>query len=228
MPCPGFGSPWHFSALQIRCSQNICYPGRYHTVFDGLSAHLYLPPRLEASSGWQGLYLFGKGLSGTHVRIHTSLLLRCCPVAQSHPTVCDPMDCIMPGFRGLHCLPEFAQTHVHRISDAIQPTHSLSPLSPPAFNLSQHQGIFQWDSSSHQVAQVLELQFQHQFSQLIFRVDSFRIHWFGLLAVQDSQESPPAPQFKSISSSTLSLLYGPAHSCTILLNVWKVHTKSVF
>ena len=62
------------------------------------------------------------------------------------------MDCGMPGFPVLHCLPELAQTHVHRVSDAIQPSHPLSPLSPSALNLSQHQGLFQGVSSSHQVA----------------------------------------------------------------------------
>ena len=80
-----------------------------------------------------------------------------------------PMDCSMPGFPILHYFPEFAKTCVHWVNDFIQPSHSLSPLSPPALNLSQHQGLFQWVGSSHQVAKVLEL--QHQFSQWIFRVD---------------------------------------------------------
>ena len=64
-------------------------------------------------------------------------------VAQSCPTLCNPMDCSMPGFPVLHCLLEFAQTHVHWVSDAIQPLHPLSPPSPPALKLSQHQGLFQ-------------------------------------------------------------------------------------
>ena len=63
-------------------------------------------------------------------------------VIQSCPTFCDPMDCSMPGFPVIHQLPELAQTHVHRISDAIQPSHPLSSPSPPAFNLAQHQGLF--------------------------------------------------------------------------------------
>ena len=70
-----------------------------------------------------------------------------------------------------HQLPELAQTCVHQVSDAIQPSHSLSSPSPPAFNLSQHQGLFQWVSSSPQVAEVLKLQLQHQSFQWIFRVD---------------------------------------------------------
>ena len=70
-----------------------------------------------------------------------------------------------------HHLPEFAQTHIHWVGDAIQPSYPLSPPSPFALNLSQHQGLFQWVISSHQVAKVLELQLQHQFFQWIFRVD---------------------------------------------------------
>ena len=72
------------------------------------------------------------------------------------------MDCSTPGFPVHHQLPEFTQTHVHWVGDAIQPSHPLSSPSPPAFNLSQHQGLFQWVSSSHQVAKVLEFQLQHQ------------------------------------------------------------------
>ena len=83
-----------------------------------------------------------------------------------------------------HQLPELTQTHVHWVGDAIQPSHLLSSPSPPAFNLSQHQGLFQWVSSSHQVAKGLEFQLQHQSFQRIFRLISFRIDWFDLLAVQ--------------------------------------------
>ena len=81
-------------------------------------------------------------------------------VAQSCPTLCDPMDCSIPGLPVHHQLPEFTQTHVHWVGDAIQPSHPLSSPSPPTFNLSQHQGLFQWVSSSHQVAKVLEFQLQ--------------------------------------------------------------------
>ena len=72
------------------------------------------------------------------------------------------MDCSTPGFPVHHQFPELAQTHVHHVSDAIQPSYPLLSTSPPAFNLSQHQGLFKWVSSSHQVAKVLELQLQHQ------------------------------------------------------------------
>ena len=92
------------------------------------------------------------------------------------------MDCSTPGFPVLHYLSEFAQTHVHWVSDAIQPSHPLSPPSPPALSPSQHQGLFQWVSSLHQVVKVLEL--QHQSFQWIFRVYFFRVDWFVLLAVQ--------------------------------------------
>ena len=92
-------------------------------------------------------------------------------VTQSFPTLCDFMDCSTPGLPVHHQFPELTQTHVHRIGDAIQPSHPLSSPSPPAFNLSQHQGLFQWVSSSHQVAKVLEFQLQHQSFQWIFRAD---------------------------------------------------------
>ena len=92
-------------------------------------------------------------------------------VAQLCPTLCDPMDCSMPGFLVYHQIQELAQIYVHWVGDAIQPFHLLSSPSPPAFNLSQHQGLFQWVSSLHQVAKVLELQFQHQSFQWIFRTD---------------------------------------------------------
>ena len=83
-------------------------------------------------------------------------------VAQSCPTLCDPMNRSTPGLPVHHQLPESTQTHVHCVGDAIQPSHPLSPPSPPALNLSQHQGVFQWVSSPHQMAKVLEFQLQHQ------------------------------------------------------------------
>ena len=92
-------------------------------------------------------------------------------VAQLCPTRCNPMDCSTPGFPVHHQLPELAQTHVHKVGDAIKPSHPLSASSPPTFNLSQHQGLFKWVSSSHQVAKVLEFQLQHQSFQWIFRTD---------------------------------------------------------
>ena len=92
-------------------------------------------------------------------------------VTQSCPTLCDPMDCSTPGFPVHQQLPELAQTHVHWVGDAIQPSHPLLSPSPPAFNLSQHWSLFQWVSSLHQVTKVLECQLQHQSFQWIFRTD---------------------------------------------------------
>ena len=89
--------------------------------------------------------------------LQTVLLLFSC---ESCLTLCDPMVCSIPGFPVLHHLSEFAQTHVHWVGNAIQLSCPLSP-SPSAFNLSQHQGLFQWVGSSHQGARALELQLQH-------------------------------------------------------------------
>ena len=109
-------------------------------------------------------------------------------VTQSCPTYCDPVDCSTPGFSIHHRLPELAQTHVLRVGDALQPSHPL--LSPsPAFNHSQHQGLFKWVSPSHQVAKVLEFQLQHQSFQWIFGLISFRIDWVDLHAVQGTLKS---------------------------------------
>ena len=103
-------------------------------------------------------------------------------VVQSCPTLCGPIDCSVPGFFVPHYLPEIAQSHVHWVSDAIQPFHPLLPPSPD-LNLFQHQGLFQWLSFSHQVAKVLGLQLQHYSFQWIFKVESFRIDCFDLLSV---------------------------------------------
>ena len=92
-------------------------------------------------------------------------------VTQLCPTLCDPMNRSKPGLPVHHQLPEFTQTHVHWVGDAIQPSHPLSSHFPPALNLSQHQGIFKWISSSHQVAKVLEFQLHHQSFQWILRID---------------------------------------------------------
>ena len=103
-------------------------------------------------------------------------------------TLCDPMACSTPGLPVHHQLLEPTQTPVYCVGDAIQPSHPLSSPSPPAFNLSQHQGLFQWVNSSHKVAKVLELQL-HQSFQWIFRMISFRMDWLALLAVQGTLKS---------------------------------------
>ena len=110
-------------------------------------------------------------------------------VTQVCPALCDPMDCKTPGFPVHHQLLELAQTHVYRVGDAIQPSHPLSSPSLPAFNLSQHQGLFRWVSSLHQVAKLLEFQLRHQSFQWIFRVDFLRTDSFDLFAVQGTHKS---------------------------------------
>ena len=144
-------------------------------------------------------------------------------VTQLCPALCDPMDCSTPSFPVHHQLPEPTQTHVHWVSDAIQPPHPLLSPSSPALNLSQNQGLFQWVSSSHQVDKLLEFQLQHQSFQWIFRTN-FLEEWlvWSLCHARDSQESFPTPQFKNINSSVLSFLSEKAmapHSSTL---AWKI------
>ena len=92
-------------------------------------------------------------------------------VPQWYLAICDPIDCSTPGFPVHHQLQELVQTHVHRFGDAIQSSHPLPSPSPPAFNFSQHQDLFQWVSSLHQVGIILELQVQYLSFQWIFRTD---------------------------------------------------------
>ena len=147
----------------------------------------------------------------------------CCSVAQLCLTLWDRMDCNTPGSLVLQHLPEFAQTHVHWIGDIIHLPHPLSSPSPSAFNLSQHQGLFQWVCSSIQVAKVLEFQLQHQSFQWIFRPDFLQNGMVGSpCCPRDSQESSPAPQFKSINSSILSFLYSP--TLIPIHDYWKNHS----
>ena len=121
-----------------------------------------------------------------------------------------PLNRSTPGLPVHHQLPESTQTDVHWVSDAIQPSHPLLSPSPPDLNLSQHQGLFKWVSSSHQVAKLLEFQLQHQSLQWTPRTDLL-LDWLVVSphSPRDSQESSPTPQFKSINSSALSFLYSP-------------------
>ena len=132
-------------------------------------------------------------------------------VTQSCLALCDPVNCSMPDLPVHHHLLEFTQTHAHWVGDAIQPSHPLSSPSPSALNLSQHQRLFKWVSSSNQVTKVLEFQLEDQFFQWTPRTD---LLWDGLVgspcSPRDSQESSPTPQFKSINSSVLSFLYSPS------------------
>ena len=144
-------------------------------------------------------------------------------VAQLCPTLCDPMNRSTPGFLVHHQLPESTQIHVHWFGDAIKPFHPLSSPSPPAFNLSQHQGLFKWVCSLHQVAKGLEFQLQRQSFQWTLRTDFLSDGLVGSpCSPRDSQESSPTPQFKSINSSALSFLYGP--TLTSMHDYWKNHS----
>ena len=144
-------------------------------------------------------------------------------VTQSCPTLCNPVNCSTPGLPAHHQLLEFIQTHAHRVGDAIQPSHPLSPPSPPAPNASQHQGLFQWVNSSHEVAKILEFQLQHQSFQWTPRTDLLQDGLVGSpCSPRDSQESSPTPQFKSINSSVLSFLHSPTLTST--RDHWKNHS----
>ena len=124
------------------------------------------------------------------------------------------MECHMPGFSVLHYLLEFAQIPVHWVSDAIQPSHLLSPPAPPGFNLSQHPGLFQLVCSLHQVAKVLGLQLPHQSFQWIFGLISFRMDWLDLLAVQETLKS-----FLQRHSSEASMFGAQSRWCPTLTSV---------
>ena len=129
----------------------------------------------------------------------------------------------MPGLPVHHQLPEFTQTHVHWVNNAIQPSHPLLSPSPPAANPSQHQDLFQWVNSLHPVAKVLEFQLQHQSFQWTPRTDLLQNGLVGSpCSPRDSQESSPTPQFKSTISSVLSFLYSP--TLTSIHDYWKNHS----
>ena len=144
-------------------------------------------------------------------------------VAQSCPTLCDPMNSSTPGLPVHHKLPEFTRTHAHRVGDAIQPSHPLSDPSLPAPNSSKHHGLFQCVNSSHEVAKVLEFQLQHQFFQWTPRAYLLQDGLVGSpCSPRDSQESSPTKQFKSIHFSALSFLHSP--TLTSIHDHWKNHS----
>ena len=162
---------------------------------------------------WTSVSLISPALAG-HLEVR---------VAQSCPTICDPMDCSTPGFPVHHWLLELTQTHVHWVGDAIQPSHPRSSRSPPVFNLVQHQGLFKWVNSSHQVVKVLEFQLQHQSCQWLFRTDFLQNGLVGSsCSPRESQESSPTSQFKTLNSLALSFLYSPI--LTSINDYWKNHS----
>ena len=137
-------------------------------------------------------------------------LVQSSSVTQSCLTICNPMNHSTPGLPIHHQLPESTQTHACWIGDAIQPSHPLLSSSPPALNLSQHQGLFKWVSSSHQVAKVLGFQVQHQSFQWTPKTDLLEDGLVGSpYSPRDSQESSPTQQFKIINSLALNFLYSP-------------------
>ena len=140
----------------------------------------------------------------------------------SHVRLCNPTNRSTPGLPVHHQLLEPTQTHVHWVGDAIQPSYPLSSPSPPAPNPSQHQGLFQWVNSSHQVAKVLEFQLRHQSFQWTPRTDLQDGLVGSPCSPRDSQESSPTPQSKSINSSAPSFLYSP--TLTPTHDHWKNHS----
>ena len=142
-------------------------------------------------------------------------------MAKSYPTLCNTMDCITPGLHVAHHLSEFTQVHVHWTGDAIQLSRSLPPPSPLAFNLSQHQVLFQWVSCLHQVTKAVELQLKHQSFQWVYRVD-FPQNWlvWSLCCPRDSHESFPTPQLESILWCSAFFMVQP----TSIHDYWKKHS----
>ena len=141
-------------------------------------------------------------------------------VAQSCPTLCDPMNHSTPGLPVHYQLPEFAQTHVHRLSDAIQPSHPLSSPSPPAFNLSHHQGLFQWSVLCIRWPKCWSFSFSispfSEYSGLI----SFRMDWLDLLAVHGTLKSllQHHNSKTSILQHSAFFIVQLSHPCMLLLS----------
>ena len=143
-------------------------------------------------------------------------------VPQSCLTLCNPMDCNMPGLPVQHQFPELTQTHVHWVSDAIQQSCPLSSPSPPAFNLLEHQ-VFSNESDLHiRWPKYWSSSFSISPSNEYLGLISFRMDWGSPFIPRDSQESSPTPQFKSINSWALSFLY--SLTFTSIHDYWKNHS----
>ena len=189
----------------------------------------YIPQCLSAESivSWQQLWGKTKDTTGStwgHTQAMELLSVYhhvkswcCCPVAKLWPILCNPVNCSMPGFPTLHYLREFAQTRVHWVSHTIQ-TSPLSPPSPTVLNLSQHQGLLQWVSSSHQVARDWSFSFSISPSNEYSGLISFRIDWFDLLVVHGTLKCLLQCHNLNINSLALSLLYDP--NLTSIHNYW--------
>ena len=148
----------HFRVLD---KSPVLGPGRGPPSCNSFKRQTYRKPTVDSEDKWE-LLQFSQQCSEAAGG---------CLVTQSCLTLRDPMDCSTPDFSVHHDLLQFVQTYVHGVNDAIQPSHHLSSPSLPALHLSQHQGLFQWVGSLHQVLKVLQLQLQHQSFHWVFRVD---------------------------------------------------------
>ena len=160
--------PLFYSKTCLRSLYSVNVLGLWEKMFfsDGLALLLFTLKQINFHR--RTISLFHKTL---RLFVHYYLISSSNSIQSlSQVRLCDPMDCSTPGLPVHYQLPEFTQTHVHWVGDAIQPSHPLSSPSP-AFNLSQHQGLFKWVSSSHQVAKVLEFQLQHQSFQWTLRTN---------------------------------------------------------
>ena len=196
---------------------NSCKEHRLYNLSMFLSLHLF-----TLSSGWCQNHAFGAGIIELILYSSQGISVQFSSVTQLCPTLCDHMDRSTLGLPVHHQLPEFTQTHVHWVSDAIQPSHPLLFPSPPAPNPSQHQSLFQWVNSSHEVAKALEFQLQHHSLQRNPMADLLQN---GLVespcSPRDSQESSTS-QFKSINSSALNFLHSP--TLASIHDHWKNHS----
>ena len=190
VPCRLVQSLWVHSLSFLFFSHPSSHPPDGFTTHRSVNSYSHPPIPLVFSSAssslpcWSlgfGLFLWIGWCKNQNLTYHCWFYILHClklhslvqfsSVTQSCPTLCDPINHSMPGLPVHHQLPGFTQTQIHRVSDGIQPSHPLSSPFPPAPNPSQHQGLFQWVSSSHQVAKVLEFQLQHQSFQWTPRTD---------------------------------------------------------
>ena len=149
----------------------------WHAIVQGVAKiQIQLSNWRATYEDWEGISLLINWPKYREISLHYQCWTNIITVefnsaSQSCPTLCNPMDCSMSGFPVHHQLLELAQIHAHQVHAVIQPSHPLSSPSPPAFCFSQHQDLFQWVSSSHQMVKVLAFQLQHQSFQWIFRTD---------------------------------------------------------
>ena len=158
----------HLKYTYKQASNPLQNPGCQYSLCDYYGLNTCVPSEFICwKSNFQGDSIrrwgFGTGLGHESGALKNEIQFS--SVAQSCPTLCDPMNHSLPDLPVHHQLPDFTETHVHQVGDAIQPSHPLSSPSPPAPNPSQHQSLSQWVNSSHEVAKVLEFQLQHQFFQ---------------------------------------------------------------